>query len=83
MSRTTIPEKKILKCDGCGKVANDNHFPSSGVFKISCNGLDFQGCAVGPGDMLTYDFCDSCYYKMRGLFAANLKELAEASKEPK
>ena len=89
MGERIIPEQRIVSCDFCERVRLKGKDPAwllSGKLTYQCDGLDFQGNAVGPGDNVTTELCDRCYDKaLSALSEAYLKiaRLKEASDEQK
>lgn len=54
-----IPAKEILTCDICKYTQDVVSFRTSSAVDLKRDGLDYQGCPVGPGG-LKYDLCDAC-----------------------
>ena len=64
MGITKIPEQTIITCDFCERqklTGKDPAWLLSGRLTYQCDGLDYQGNAVGPGDNVTRELCDRCY----------------------
>jgi hypothetical protein len=76
MARKEIPARVETTCDRCGNIreTKSKSWALSGKLSMSCNGLDYQGCAVGPGDSFHFEFCDACYNAARMVVAGIQKE---------
>jgi len=60
--KKTIPEVVTYYCDSCGtEITNDK---SNCKIKMTSDGLDYAGHAVGPGAGGSFDCCFDCYYKI-------------------
>lgn len=57
MSIETIPQKRIIRCDGCGKSDQETNMDCSIVVNQSAR--DYQG-AVVAGHSWQLDFCHEC-----------------------
>ena len=64
MGTIVHPAVEITTCDMCGKVKESKDYKLwslSGTIRMTCEGLDFQGSAVGPGENMKWIFCNRCY----------------------
>jgi len=64
MGITKVPERVIITCDFCSREKQKGKDPAwllGGRLTYCCDGLDYQGNAVGPGDNVRRDLCDRCY----------------------
>jgi hypothetical protein len=73
MGVKVIPEQKIVTCDSCGADFKNKAHSYSGRVSYTCDGLDFQGHAVGQGDNRSYIFCDECYFRVTKALKESLK----------
>lgn len=70
MAIKKIPEKIIITCDRCGDEklnktnADYKKWSANGTVTFTCEGLDYSGAAVGPGDACKLIFCNTCYDKV-------------------
>jgi hypothetical protein len=55
----TIPARTETTCDVCNRTCDLNNRRKSGIVNVGCNGLDYQGMAVGPGGF-RLEVCDEC-----------------------
>lgn len=77
--KRTIPEKHETICDRCKReIRNDDQLEAGVVFH--CNGLDYQGYNVGPGDHYAFDLCSGCYSFVKSAFEEMLRPGVEQSK---
>jgi hypothetical protein len=71
MSKETIPEQVIVKCDFCNALVGK----TENTIKLGGNSLD-NGVAVGPAYKSgTYDCCYICYNKITTLMGKIKNEL--------
>jgi len=79
MGITKIPEKIIITCDGCHCVKGESKksWAHSGTIHFMCDGLDYQGAPVGPGDNSKCVFCDNCYF----IAKEAMREVLEGEKD--
>lgn len=61
--RTEVPKKVIITCDVCRKPCEGQSYRMSSILNMERAGLDYQGCAVGPGGY-KYDLCDHCSHQI-------------------
>lgn len=75
MGIVKIPEKTVYTCDACERNFEKVAHSLEGKMSMSCEGLDYHGVAVGPGDRYSAIFCNKCYLKIRDGLAELIKEI--------
>jgi len=60
--KKTIPEITTYYCDSCGGEIQGSDKASNCKIKMTSDGLDYSGKAVGPGSGGAFDCCFSCYH---------------------
>ncbi len=62
MTTTTIPEQKVVTCDGCNREISSK-VKCGGDLAIYSIGYDLHGQAVG-GHRIKKDFCQRCMHTL-------------------
>lgn len=78
MGIVNIPARIITTCDRCGIERSSNFksdlFTMEGTIYLKCEGLDYSGVAVAPGDRIKYILCNECYIKTRASLEKELEK---------
>ena len=59
MATKTIPEQRIVTCDGCGRECTPSFFRRQTKLSLTQRDLDYRGDAVYGGTR-EMDLCDDC-----------------------
>ena len=59
--RDIKPEIITYFCDACGVELKGSDKESTCSILMTSDGLDYSGCAVGPGSGGNFDCCYNCY----------------------
>lgn len=79
MATKTIPARTETTCDVCKVLCTPSNRAMSCTLNFDRAGLDYQGCAVGPGGF-KLELCDKCCSELEDAVTFKIALIREGAK---